>query len=168
MNRDWFELDSKGIVRLKIEAKGIPEIQVLLKSKDSDRYWQYIWHLCSHKSPYTTSEGEERERIVRQDFLAKEVPSKQLTDAVGKYRGSLETTSMRLLRAAKAAALNIASYLEEVSKEEEHEEIKEVVDTLGKIGKIIESLDKLEEKVKKEVTNEEMIRGGGQISRRER
>lgn len=167
MSRDWFELDNKGIVRLKTEAKGIPEIKELLKLKDTDKYWQYIWHLCSHKSPYATSEDQEREETVRQDFL-KEEPSELLLKTVDRYRNSLETTSMRLLRAAKKAALNIAVYLEESAKQEEMENIKEVVGTLEKIGKIVESLDKLEDRVKKEITNEERLRGGGTVNNRER
>ncbi len=167
-NRDWFEITDTGIVKLKTETKAIPEIKELLKTKDSDKYWQYIWHLCAHKSPYASFTEIEREEKVREDFL-KEAPSKTLLKVVEQYRATLETTSMRLLRASKNAALSLAEYLEKAAKEGiEPEERKEVVDTLGKIGKIIESLDKLEEKVKKEISNDDRLRGGGQAGSRER
>lgn len=166
-NNDWFDVDDKGIVRLRNEAKAIPEVKELLKNKQSDKYWQYIWHLCSHKSPYSAHSEAERESKVNEDFL-KELATQPLSKAVEKYLQSLETTSMRLLRAAKKAALSIAEYLENASTRPDPESIGDVVDTLGKIGKIIESLDKLEDKVKKEITNDEKIRGGGLVRSRER
>lgn len=164
--RDWFELTDTGVVKLKIESKAIPEVVQLLKDKQSDKYWQYIWHLCSHKSPYASYTESEREEKVREDFL-KEEPNKLLLQLIVKYRQTLETTSMRLLRAAQNLALEIAKSFE-TDIQDGIGDRKEVMDSLGKVGKIIESLDKLDERVKKEITNEERIRGGGEIRSRER
>lgn len=166
MERDWFEVDEKGIVHLRNEAKNIPDLKILLKDKE---HTQYIWHLCHHKSPYSSYEEIEREQMVREDYLKGEFPTRDVVLLADKYKKTLETTSMRLLRAAKQAALNIAEYLEGESKKDKGEQdIVNVTKVLEKIGKIIESLDKLDERVKKEITNEEKIRGGGEVRSRER
>lgn len=166
MSKDWFDVSETGIIKLRPEAKGIPEIKDLLKHKDGEKYWQYIWHVCSHKSPYSSYPDDERLKMVQDDFL-KENPSPAILKAVNKYRESLETTSMRLLRAAKNLALEVARSFEQ-NAENGIDDRKEVMDSLGKVGKIIESLDKLEEKVKKEITNDERLRGGGSAGARER
>lgn len=165
-NRDWFDIDDTGIARIRNEAKSIPEVQILLKDKNPEKYWAYIWNICSYKSPYANYPETERGTKVAEDFL-KGPCTPDLAKAVLAYRNSIETPSMRLLRAAKASALSVAKYLEDATNSPDAD-VKEVVDILGKIGKTIESLDKLEEKVQKEITNEDKIRGGGDIRTRER
>ncbi len=166
-DRDWFEIDDKGVVHIKNTTKTIPEIQVLLKDKQHDKYWAYIWNLVSHKSPYSNYPEAEREIKVKEDFLKGITITESITNATNAYRSSIETVSMRLHRSAKLAALSIAKYFEEASKDPDADK-KEVMDMLGKIGKIMESLDKLEIKVQKEITNDEQIRGGGSVRSRER
>lgn len=168
MTADWFEVDSKGEIILKKEAKGIPVLKDIIKSKDSKALFEYIWHSCNHRSPYAAYSDSERQVKIREDFLKSREITPILIKATEEYSKTLETVSMRLLRAAKRAALSLAQYLEEEGGKIDSSNRKDIVDTLDKVGKIIESLDKLEEKVKKEITNNDNIRGGGDVGQRER
>lgn len=166
-DRDWFELDDKGIVKLKATTKAVPEIQALLKDKNAEKYWGYIWNLVSYKSPYSNYPESERAIKVADDFLGGISTNENLLKATTAYRFSIETVSMRLHRAANLAALSVARYFEDAAADPEAD-VEAVMDGLGKIGKIIESLDKLGVKVQKEITNDETIRGGGSVRTRER
>ena len=136
----------------------------------------YIYHMCDFKSPYAAHEESKREKEIIKDFIKKEgwKPDKKLSLCIEKYKKFQSTHSMRLLSSARDVVDKMAGYFRKVDFEEMDEEgrpiytAKDVSANLEKIGKIIESLDKVEEKVKKEITVQSHIRGGGQAGMYER
>jgi hypothetical protein len=92
-------------------------------------------------------------------------PDKVFKEAVDFYKSRQETVSTILLGDARNAVDKISRFLrginlnEEVNGRPKHD-IKKIADTLGNLSRITESLQKLEEQVKKELQEEESMRGG--------
>ena len=92
-------------------------------------------------------------------------PDKVFKEAVDFYKSRQETVSTILLGDARNAVDKISRFLrginlnDEVNGRPKHD-IKKIADTLGNLSRITESLQKLEEQVKKELQEEESMRGG--------
>jgi hypothetical protein len=169
---DLFELNEKGEITILPEAREIPELKILIDrdtSKDKKRFTkeiQYIWHLYNSKSPYEAyGVTPQREQMIIKDFIKE---SKWTADADIKafcirYQSFLDSPAKRLLKASRAAVDEIATFLG--SKECD---IDTKAKLMEKVPKIIEGLDKCEERVKKEITTTEKLRGGGAAKGRER
>lgn len=169
---DLFELNPKGEVLIKSEAREIPELKVIVdrdKTKDKaqlNKEIQYIWHLCNSRSPYEAyGETKEREITIINDFIkdSKWVPDTNLLKLRDKYLSLLDSPSKRLLKASRKAVDEIASYIGDPETD-----VDSKAKLLEKVPKIIEGLDKCEERVKKEITTTEKLRGGGSAKHRER
>lgn len=151
----------------------IPEFKTLWdqdKSKDKAKAYKelaYVYFMSDYKSPYNNYLEQERKDIVKKDFMNDEKyqETEQVKAAIAKYESLQETPSMRMLKASRKAQEKITKYFETGVCDID---VRELMMTLASIGKSIESVDKVEEKVKKEITNAEKIRGGGQIKQRER
>lgn len=167
-----FELKNNIVV---IEPQGImvPEMKVIWdsdKSKDKSKAYKelsYIYFVADFKSPYANYPEDKRKEIVRDDFIrdSKWKEPDYIIAALKKYSELQETSSMRMLIAAKIAQDMITDYFKTGKCKIDP---RELMGVLSNIGKSVESLDKIEEKVKKEISSNEKIRGGGKISSRER
>lgn len=170
---DLFEMGEDGIARIKNESKEVPELKEILKrTKDKERInreIQYVWHTCNSKSPYESYPEDRRETLVIEDFIKEKSwkPDTALLALKAKYIEMQDSPSKRLLRACKQTMDRIATYLATQTTLTE-DNLSLTSATMEKIGKIIESHDKVEDRVKKEITTEEKIRGGGMIRSRER
>jgi hypothetical protein len=136
----------------------------------------YIYYMSDFKSPYSIYPEKKRKEILKEEFI-KDKEWKEginVDKAIQTYRGFQETHTMRLMRAARAAADQLSIYFEDVDFKEKDDQgrpvytAKDVATSLEKVGKIVESLDKLEEKIKKEIKSESRVRGGGDIGIYER
>lgn len=167
-----FELKNNLVV-IEPQNLFIPEMKSIWdrdKSKTKDKAYKelsYIYYLVDYKSPYNSYPEDHREEIIIKDFIRddKWKPDELITNAILKYSEFQETPSMRLMKAAKKAQDRITKYLD---TGEGSDDIKELMMVIKEIGKAVESVDKIEDKVKKEITSSEKIRGGGQIKNRER
>lgn len=167
-----FELKNNQVV-IQPEAFPIPEFKILWdrdKSKGKDQAYKelcYVYYFTDFKSPYNSYPEAEREKIIIKDFMRDEKwqPDSTILDAVLKYQKFQDSPSMRMLKASRAAQEKLTKYME---TGECDVDVKELMTVLSNIGKSIESVDKVEEKVKKELSSNEKIRGGGNIKSRER
>lgn len=158
-----------NIVTIAPEELAVPEMRAIWdrdKSKDKGLAYKelsYIYFLCNFKSPYQSYPENKREQQVIHDFIRDDSwhPDEKITLAIEKYNEMQETPSMRLLRSARKT-------VDEISRDLQEMDDKSKTYTLANLGKIIESIDKLEEKVKKEITTESRVRGGGEAKTRER
>jgi len=159
------------VLKIDPDTLAIPEFRVIWdrdKSKDKAIAYKelsYIYYYTDHKSSYQNYPDEERADKVRDDFIRdkKWRMDDQVQAAISKYDELQTTPTLRLLLSARIAVDKLAAYFKEAEPED-----RNYTSNLDKIGKIIESLDKLEEKVKKEQTQQSKIRGGGDVRSRER
>lgn len=169
---DLFDLNEKGEVIIRTEAREVPELKALIDrdpSKDKKRFnkeIQYIWHLCNSKSPYEAyGDTKQREETIIKDFIKE--PKWEADELIKafciRYQSFLDSPAKRLLKASRKAVDEIAAFIG--SKECD---IDTKAKLMEKVPKIIEGLDKCEERVKKEITTTEKLRGGGAAKGRER
>ncbi len=177
-----FDLRDNKIV-LDPEKITIPEFLVIWKedkSKDkikAERLLTYIYFLCDYNSPYAIYPENERKNILIEDYMKeykKEIKKSSMLNAIEKYKAFQQTTSMKLLEAAKVACNKLSDYFHGVDFKELDEDgkpvynAKDVALNLKSIGGIIESLNKTTDQVKKEITSSSKIRGGGEAGDYER
>lgn len=148
----------------------IPEFRYLWerdKSKNKEQATKelsYVYFATDYQSPYNVYPEDVRINKITEDFIKDPswIPDEHIMAAVSKYRRFQETPSIRLLRGAQMGANKLEEYFRESDPSD-----PKFTSNLEKIGKIVESLDKLEEKVKKDTTKSDKIRGGGTIGGRE-
>lgn len=177
-----FDLIDNKIV-LDPEKIAVPEFLVIWnddKSKDkvkAEKLLTYIYFLCDYNSPYAIYPENEREAILIQDYMQgykKEIKKSNVQQAIEKYKSFQQTTSMKLLEAAKVACNKLSDYFHQIDFTELDDDgkpiynAKDVALNLKSIGGIIESLNKTTEQVKKEITSSSKIRGGGEAGEYER
>ena len=177
-----FDLRNNKII-LDPEKIAIPEFLVIWnadKSEDkikAERLLTYIYFLCDYNSPYAIYPENERKNILMEDYMKdykKEIKKSSMINAIEKYKAFQQTTSMKLLEAAKVACNKLSDYFHGVDFKELDENgkpvynAKDVALNLKSIGGIIESLNKTTDQVKKEITSSSKIRGGGEAGDYER
>lgn len=128
----------------------------------------YIFYLVDHKSPYASyPEDTRRENIIKdviKDIKWKE--SKQVKEAIEKYKEFNTTVSSELLESVKSLVYKLTEYFNSIKFDKEGDpefEMKKAEaaqKATASIGKTIESLATLEERVKKEITHKTNVRGG--------
>lgn len=168
-----FEIKNNQVV-IQPEAFPIPEFNYLWnrdKSKGKEQAYKelcYVYYFTDFKSPYNSYPETEREQVIIKDFIRDDnwSPDSAILDAVLKYQKFQDSPSMRMLKAARSAQEKLTNYMQTGSADDL--DVKELMMVLSNIGKSIESVDKVEEKVKKEISSSEKIRGGGNIKQRER
>jgi hypothetical protein len=167
-----FELHNHLVV-IRPESLVIPEMMAVWdrdKTKEKSKAYKelaYIYFMVDYKSPYNVYPDDIREQKVREDFVKDDSwkPDRLILTAAAKYEELQITPSMQTLKSARKGLDMVRRYFDNVN---EDTDIKELMQALEKVGKSIEGLDKLEEKVKKEITTEEKVRGGGVVRERER
>lgn len=176
-----FDLNENNKVTIKPEVLQIPEFKAIWdadKSKTKDvalNELTYVYFVADFNSPYSNYPEDTKEDSISEDiFKKKQIPRKEIRNAIEKYKTLTETHTMRLLRAAKEATDKLAEYFRGVDYTATDEQgkllynAKDVAANLANMGKIVESLDAVEEKIKKEQTSRTKIRGGGDVGNYER
>jgi len=165
-----FHLEN-NVVKVAPELLNIPEFKVIWdrdKSKDKGVAYKeifYIYFTTDYKSVYNAYPEHEREARVIKDFIRddKWIPDDEIKAACIKYDELQVTPTLRLLQSARTATDKLSQFF--LIQDPEH---KNYTSNLEKLGRLIESMDKLEEKVKKEQTNSNRVRGGGEARTREK
>ncbi len=151
------------------------EIWNMDKSKEKEvaiHQLTYIFYLVDYKSPYFRyPEVQRRENILRdiiKDPKFKE--SKEMKEAIEKYKEFLKTPSRGLLESAKNTVHKIEKYLNDVDlnktktdaqgNELPYYDLTAIQKSIAQLGPILDSIHDLEEKVKKENSNAGNRRGG--------
>lgn len=114
----------------------------------------YIYHLCSHKSPYAQFDESIREKEVIDAIFRDEEwkPDEVVLAAKKKYIELNKTHSLLILESAYEAVHKLIKYFKEVNLVgEESESAKDLISNLANVGKVVEGLDKLKEQVEKDM-----------------
>lgn len=168
-----FQLKNNQVI-INPEMLLIPEFKTLWgrdKSKDKDnafRELSYVFFTADFNSPYSSMPENKREGMVIEDFIKIKgwKPDADIQKAVDKYKFLSETPSMRLLNSVRGVIDRIHGYLNHADIDDRT--IKNIMDTLVKVSSVVGAQSKLEDAVKKEITQGSRARGEKEIGGYER
>lgn len=165
------------------ELRLIPEFKALLSrdrtadKKQAVKELSFIYFFHDHKSPYFIyPEDERRLRVSNDTGLGKDYkPDEKVTAAIAKYLELSKTPTIQSLTSIREGLLTSSRLIDTLRERIESaladpllEDIDPVVRSVTrmleiseKLPKAIENITLLEEKVKKEESNDTRIKGGG-------
>jgi len=132
----------------------------------------YIFYLCDNKSPYNSYPEDKRKELILVDIIKdkKWKPSKDVEEAIIKYKELTHTPSMEILESVKGLLYRLKDYFNTITfdaggdVELEMKKADSAQKAIASIGKSIESLATLEERVRKEITGSNKRRGNAENS----
>lgn len=171
-----FDIKENKVV-LNATSLAIPEFKEIYESDESiakEKALREISYIVFNgdmtlDNPYRNYQEDEREGILRKEFLKGKAPRENLKVALEKFKKLHETVAVRLLRSAKRAADKLAEYFDNVDFNEKDSQgrliysARDVASNLKEIGNIVKSLTTLEDQVRKEQVSSDKVRGGGEI-----
>mgnify|MGYP003627614140 FL=1 len=129
----------------------------------------FVYFMIDHRSAYSVYEWEQREIEVKISIFgndSKWSPSTKVLAACEKYEKLIETSAVRLLKAAKESIVKLEKYFRFVdlnAMDDRGKPIyaaKDLINNLEKMGKVVDGLTRLEDIVKREEQAANMNRGG--------
>lgn len=171
------------------EIRLIPEFKRIItrdrdrQKRDAFKELSYVYFVYDYRSPYAIYPEGERKVRVRKDVQLPDgwMADKEMQEAIAKYQSLLDTPTIKSLTAIREGLLSSAKAIDALrlridqalamidsDDEEEQVDISTVVRSVTqllelseKIPKAITTISDLEDKVKKEQSNDTRIKGGG-------
>jgi len=165
------------------ELKLIPEFKALITrdrtpdKKTALKEFSYIYFIHDHRSPYYIyPEDERRLRVSTDAGLGQDYkPDKKVEDAVVKYLELSKTPTIKSLASIREGLLTSSRLIDSLREridaaltDPDLEDLEPIVRSVTrmleiseKLPKAIENITTLEEKIKKEESNDTRIKGGG-------
>tara|TARA_R100000084_G_scaffold104329_1_gene60865 strand:- start:923 stop:1480 length:558 start_codon:yes stop_codon:yes gene_type:complete len=133
----------------------------------------FVYFMCDHRSPFAVYDWEQRIEEVKNSIFGnkKWTPSDKVLIACEKYEKLIETSAVRLLKAAKESVVKLEKYFRTVDltlMDDNGKPIyhaKDLINNLEKMGKVVDGLTRLEEIVKKEEQAANTNRGGIEVNK---
>ena len=171
------------------ELKVIPQFKRII-TRDRDRKKRaafkelaYIYFAYDYKSPYFIYPETERKTRVRKDLELEPgwMEDSEMKDAIAKYISFLDSPAIKSLISIREGLLSSAKVIDALriridetladATDQDAEDpvdigsvvksVTQLIDLSEKLPKAIDTISDLEEKVKKEQSNESRIKGGG-------
>ena len=133
----------------------------------------YIFYLCDAKSPYNSYPEDKRKELILVDIIRdkKWKPSKQVEEAIVKYKELSTTPSTILLESIKGLLYRMVGFYDSITFDPKSKDIELEIRKMeaaqkatANVGKSLESLVALEERVKKESMSVNKRRGNAESS----
>ena len=134
----------------------------------------YVYFMVDHKSPFSVYEWEQRDIEVKNSIFGEKndfKPSVKLTAACTKYEKLIETSAVRLLKAARTSIVKLEKYFRKIDlhvMDDNGKPIfhaKDLIANLSNMGKVVDGLTRLEDIVKKEEQAANSNRGGVEVNK---
>ena len=134
----------------------------------------YIYFMIDHKSPFSIYEWEQRKIEVKNSIFGEKnkwTPSAKVLGACDKYEQLIETSAVRLLKAAKESIVKLEKYFRDIdlTMMDDHGKpifhAKDLIANLANMGKVVDGLTRLEDIVKKEEQASNTNRGGIEVNK---
>ena len=134
----------------------------------------FVYFMIDHRSPFSVYEWEQRIIEVKNSIFGenkKWKPSTKVLAGCAKYEKLLETSAVRLLKAARESIVKLEKYFRDVDLHlmDDHGKpifhAKDLIANLSNMGKVIDGLTRLEEIVKKEEQAANTNRGGIEVNK---
>ena len=134
----------------------------------------YIYFMIDHRSPFAVYEWKQREIEVKISIFgdkSKWTPSSKVKQACEKYEKLIETSAVKLLKAAKESIVKLEKYFRDIDltlTDDNGRPIfhaKDLINNLEKMGRVVDGLTRLEDIVKKEEQAANTNRGGIEVNK---
>ena len=134
----------------------------------------FIYFMVDHRSPFSVYEWSQREIEVKISIFGidnKWTPSKKVLVACDKYASLIETSAVRLLKAATESVVKLEKYFRTIDltlldeRDKPIYSAKDLIGNLEKMGKVVDGLARLEDIVKKEEQASNPNRGGVEVNK---
>ena len=134
----------------------------------------FVYFMIDHRSPFSIYEEDQRIIEVKNSIFGgkkKWSPSKKVLRACDKYEKLIETSAVRLLKAAKESIVKLEKYFRDIDLHlmDDHGKpifhAKDLIANLSNMGKVVDGLTRLEEIVKKEEQAANTNRGGVEVNK---
>ena len=160
-----------------IDNKATPSAYALtileFKILDPDEL-SFVYFMIDHRSPFSVYEWDQRIIEVKNSIFGEKKkwkPSPKVLGACDKYEKLIETSAVRLLKAARESIIKLEKYFRNVDLtlvDDNGRPIfhaKDLINNLEKMGKVVDGLTRLEDIVKKEEQAANTNRGGIEVNK---
>ena len=167
---------SDNLIHIK-DNKAIPSAYTLtvkeFKSLTGEEL-AFVYFMIDHRSPFSVYEWKQRTIEVKNSIFGEKKkwsPSSKVLGACDKYEKLIETSAVRLLKAARESIIKLEKYFRNVDLtlvDDNGRPIfhaKDLINNLEKMGKVVDGLTRLEEIVKKEEQAANTNRGGIEVNK---
>ena len=151
-----------------------PYAKTLIEFKDlKTEELAFVYFMVDHRSPFAIYEWEQRLIEVKNSIFGdkKWSTSTKVLGACDKYDKLIETSAIRLLKAATESVVKLEKYFRTVDltlMDDNGKPIyhaKDLISNLEKMGKVVDGLSKLEDIVKREEQAANTNRGGIEVNK---
>ena len=159
------------------DNKAVPSAYALsiIEFKDlSLEELSFVYFMIDHRSPFSVYEWDQRIIEVKNSIFGEKkkwsIPPKVL-GACDKYEKLIETSAVRLLKAARESIVKLEKYFRHIDLQmmDDHGKpifhAKDLIANLSNMGKVVDGLNRLEEIVKKEEQAANTNRGGVEVNK---
>ena len=160
-----------------VDNKGVPSAYTLSIKEFKDLKVDelaFIYFMVDHRSPFSIYEWDQRLVEVKNSIFGEDkkwTPSTKLLGACDKYDKLIETSAVRLLKAAKSSIVKLEKYFRDIDlhlMDDNGKPIfhaKDLIANLSNMGKVVDGLTRLEDIVKKEEQAANTNRGGIEVNK---
>jgi hypothetical protein len=134
----------------------------------------FVYFMVDHRSPFSIYDWDQRIIEVKNSIFGEKKkwkPSAKVLAACDKYDKLIETSSVRLLKAARNSIVKLEKYFQDIDlhlMDDNGRPIfhaKDLMANLSNMGKVVDGLTKLEEIVRKEEQAANTNRGGIEVNK---
>tara|TARA_R110002051_G_scaffold7882_1_gene34452 strand:+ start:1856 stop:2371 length:516 start_codon:yes stop_codon:yes gene_type:complete len=134
----------------------------------------FVYFMVDHRSPFSVYEEDQRTiEVISSIFGEKKKwsPSVKVLAACDKYEQLIETSAVRLLKAARTSIVKLEKYFRNIDlnlMDDNGKPIfhaKDLIANLSNMGKVVDGLTRLEDIVKKEAQAANSNRGGIEVNK---
>jgi len=134
----------------------------------------FVYFMMDHRSPFAVYEWKQRIIEVKNSIFGEKnkfKPSSKVLVACDKYEQLIETSAVRLLKAANESVVKLEKYFRDIDLtlvDDNGRPIfhaKDLINNLEKMGKVVDGLTRLEDIVKKEEQAANTNRGGVEVNK---
>ena len=134
----------------------------------------FVYFMIDHRSPFSVYEWEQRIIEVKNSIFgekSKWTSSDKVLAACDKYEKLIETSAVRLLKAARTSIVKLEKYFRDIDLHlmDDHGKpifhAKDLIANLSKMGQVVDGLTRLEDIVKKEEQAANSNRGGIEVNK---
>jgi hypothetical protein len=133
----------------------------------------FIYFMINHNSPFAVYDWDVRIKEIKISLYGNKewTPSSKLLSACDKYEQLLETSAVRLLKAARESIVKLEKYFRDIDltvMDDNGKPIyhaKDLINNIEKMGKVVDGLTRLEDIVRKEEQAANTNRGGVEVNK---
>ena len=159
------------------DGKAVPSAYALtiLEFKELSSFeLAFVYFMVDHRSPFSIYEWDQRIKEVTISIFGEKKkwkPSTKVLAACDKYEKLIETSAVRLLKAARTSIVKLEKYFRDIDlhlMDDNGKPIfhaKDLIANLANMGKVVDGLTRLEDIVKKEEQAANSNRGGIEVNK---